>query len=65
MTIEIKNPYYVRSATCTYDCFETLAEAQEYARKDAWSTGSNQVIYKAFAVAEKPEQLKNIKITEL
>jgi hypothetical protein len=47
------------------DTFETLEKAQEYARKEAYTNGTDHYIYKAIAKAEKPTKVNDVKITEV
>lgn len=45
-----------------YTQFDTLADAENYARKQAWRGGSNEEIYKLFAVAKAPELVNQVQI---
>lgn len=43
--------------------YETLAEAETEARKQAFTGGEDAGIYKLVAVAEKPQIVNDVKIT--
>lgn len=56
--------YYVLNPT-SYSLFNTLEEAQEDARADAFRYGKDQHILKTVAIARAPELIKNVTIDEV
>lgn len=48
-----------------YERFDTLEEAETYARSKAWANGTDQKIYKVIAIAKAPEQVNTVKVEQV